>query len=125
MRDARGRERLDVKLFFTSLPWALRDVVRITLSRSIFEKFYSVRGALLDFLGNLHKERLERWVRPFLARAHGALPVPITEEEVLRCYQEDARMWTLIQKLRRADRAWQRAVRRRPYPFLLPRAIAR
>ena len=29
-------------------------------------------------------------------------------------------MWALLQRLRRCDRWWQRRVRRRPYPFLLP-----
>jgi hypothetical protein len=31
----------------------------------------------------------------------------------------------LLQRLRRADRWWQRTVRRRPYPFLLPGRIDR
>jgi hypothetical protein len=34
-------------------------------------------------------------------------------------------MYALIQRLRRLDRAWQRRVRRRPYPFLLPGPVAR
>ena len=31
----------------------------------------------------------------------------------------------LLQRLRRLDRAWQRRVRRRVYPFLLPGRIER
>ncbi len=50
---------------------------------------------------------------------------PITSEEAERYYRDDARMWELLQRLRRADRWWQRTVRRRPYPFLLPGRIAR
>jgi hypothetical protein len=34
-------------------------------------------------------------------------------------------MWALLQILRRVDRSWQRGVRRRSYPFLLPGRIAR
>jgi len=125
LRDARGRERLDVKLFMSSLPWALREPVRLLLSKSIFDKFYAARGAVLDLLGNLHKERLGDLAPLFLARANAALDEPITPEQVRAYYEEDARLWTLIQRLRRADRWWQRRVRRRVYPFLLPGAIAR
>ena len=44
LRDGGGRERLDVPLFFTSLPWIMRNPVRLTMAGSIFEKFYSPRG---------------------------------------------------------------------------------
>lgn len=71
MRDARGREKLDVRLFFTSLPWVLRDVVRLSMTKSIFDKFYDTRGVLLDFLGNLHKERLDALIPAFLDQANG------------------------------------------------------
>lgn len=125
LRDERGREQLDVKLFMSSLPWALREPVRLLLSRSIFDKFYTPRGAILDLLGNLIKERLAGLVPLFLARANSTLAEPITEAQVRAYYEEDARMWTLIQRLRRADRWWQWRVRRRVYPFLLPGAIAR
>ena len=37
-----------------------------------------------------------------------------------RYFARDKRLWLLMQRLRRADRAWQRRVRRRAYPFLLP-----
>ena len=37
-----------------------------------------------------------------------------------RYFARDRRLWLLMQRLRRADRAWQRRVRSRPYPFLLP-----
>ncbi|MBS2964636.1 hypothetical protein KGA66_16385 [Actinocrinis puniceicyclus] len=125
LRDARGREQLDVPLFLTSLPWVLRDAVRLTMSKSIFDKFYSTRGVLLDFLGNLHKERLDALIPAFLELANARLREPITAEQVSAYYRGDARMWELIQQLRKADRFWHRSVLRRPYPFLLPPDIAR
>lgn len=125
MRDQRGRERLDVRLFFTSLPWILRDAVRISMTKSIFDKFYSTRGVVLDFLGNLHKERLDALIPAFLEQANARLGTPITAEEVASYYQSDAKMWELIQRLRRADRFWHRRVRGRTYPFLLPHAVDR
>jgi hypothetical protein len=44
---------------------------------------------------------------------------------VRRDYRSDARMWSLMQSVRRADRWWQRRVRRRQYGFLLPEGIER
>jgi hypothetical protein len=125
LRDPAGRERLDVPLFFTSLPWAMRDAVRLAMAKSIFEKFYSPRGVVLDFLGNLHKERLNHLVPMFLQQVNTRLAEPITAAEVAAYYRGDTRMWQLIQWLRRADRLWHRSVRRRTYPFLLPPDIDR
>ncbi|MFE7068659.1 DUF6206 family protein [Streptomyces sp. NPDC057620] len=125
MRDARNRERLDVRLFFSSLPWVLRDAVRISMTRSIFDKFYETRGVLLDFLGNLYKERLHELVPAFLEQANARLSKPITVEEVAAYYRDDARMWELIQRLRQADRFWHHRIRRRTYPFLLPPRVER
>ncbi|BCL32963.1 DUF6206 family protein [Streptomyces aurantiacus] len=125
MRDTRNREQLDVRLFFSSLPWFLRDAVRVSMSKSIFDKFYDTRGVLLDFLGNLHKERLHALVPAFLEQANARLPRPITAEEVAAYYRDDARMWELIQRLRQADRFWHHRIRRRTYPFLLPPRVDR
>ncbi|MFD9858994.1 DUF6206 family protein [Streptomyces alboflavus] len=125
MRDDRGRELLDVRLFFTSLPWILRDAVRVSVAKSIFDKFYATRGVLLDFLGNLHKERLDALVPAFLEQANARLAEPITAADVASYYRDDARMWELIQRLRAADRLWHRKIRRRPYPFLLPPPVDR
>lgn len=125
MRDPRGRERLDVRLFFTSLPWAVRDLVRVTASKSIFDKFYQPRGVVLDFLGNLHKERLSALIPELLVTIADRFGEPITEAEVAAYYRSDARTWEIVQRLRRLDRHWQERVRHRPYPFLLPPAIAR
>lgn len=125
MRDEQGRERLDVKLFMSSLPVVLRDVVRVTMSKSIFDKFYSTRGAMLDLLGNLHKEKLARLIPPYLERVNRVVDRPITEADARAYYDEDAKMWALIQRLRRTDKWLQSRVLRRTYPFLLPPPIAR
>ena len=125
MRDADGGERLDVGLFISSLPWALRPLVRRFMLRGILDKYYEPRGAVIDLLGNLYKERLDHLVPGFIAAASPHFDVPITAAEVRRYYRGDARTWAALQLLRRADRSWQRRVRRRQYPFLLPGAIDR
>ena len=73
MRDRSGREVLDVRLFFSSLPWAVRDAVRIGFGKSIFDKFYDKRGVVVDFLGNLHKERLTHLIPGFVTQANDRL----------------------------------------------------
>lgn len=126
MRDrAGGQEILDVKLFMSSLPVGLRDVVRITMSKDIFDKFYSVRGVVLDLCGNLLKEKLDALVPEYLAIANPRLPQEITMDDVRSYYADDAKLWELIQRLRRLDRFVQNKVLKTTYPFLLPRAIER
>ncbi|MCB9753748.1 MAG: hypothetical protein H6713_27720 [Myxococcales bacterium] len=125
LRDAQGREQLDTELFLASLPWALRGLVRRLMLGAILDKYYEPRGVLLDLLGNLYKERLDHLLPVWLPRVNATLERAIKPEEVRAYYREDARMWALLQRLRRADRWWQRRVRRRVYPFLLPRTIAR
>ena len=125
LRDDAGSERLDTELFLASLPWALRGAVRRFLLQGILDKYYDVRGVTLDFAANLLKEKLEGFLPRVLAQAEARLGVKLSLEEVRRYYAEDARTWALLQRLRRWDRAWQRGVRRRPYPFLLPGDIDR
>jgi hypothetical protein len=125
LRDQAGRETFDVELHLASVPWALRGGVRRFALAAILDKYYQVRGALLDLAGNLHKERLAALIPVFLDAANRVADPPITGEEAARYYRDDARMWALLQRLRRADRWWQRTVRRRAYPFLLPGRIER
>lgn len=125
MRDGAGAERLDTGLFLASLPWALRGPVRRFLLGGILERYYQPRGVVLDALANLVKEGLERRLSTFLEAANARLRPALSEKEVRRYYTSDARTWAMLQRLRRLDRAWQRRVRRRPYPFLLPGRIER
>jgi hypothetical protein len=73
----------------------------------------------------MFKERLDHLVAAFAEAANRVVSPAITRAEALRYYRSDARMWALLQGLRRVDRWWQRSVRRRRYPFLLPGKIAR
>ena len=108
-----------------ALPWLMRPVVRRFLIRDILDKYYQLRGVVLDFLGNLYKERLDRLTAPLLDIANRSVDPPILADEPARYYRGDKRLWALLLRARRLDRAWQRRVRRRPYPFLLPGRIER
>lgn len=119
MRDAVGRDELDVGLFLSIYPWLLRGVLR-RIARSVMAQYHDPRAVLVDVASNLVKERLEQWLPALLAAAGARVAPPIDEAEVRRYFSRDRLLWLTMQRLRRADRAWQRHVRRRPYPFLLP-----
>ena len=123
--SAGGRPLLDVALLARPLPWLLRDPVRRFLAPRILDGYRNLRGVYLDLCGNLIKQGLEVWLPELLVHVNRHLESPMTIEEVRRYYRSDARIWAALLRVRRLDRAWQRGVRRRPYPFLLPRETQR
>jgi hypothetical protein len=125
LRDEVGRERLDTELFMATLPAFARPLVRRFALRSILDPYYDARRAALDLLANLYKEDLAVWVPTAVELANARLGTDFTEHELRRYYRRDARLWGLLQRMRRADRSWQQRVRHRPYPFLLPGKIDR
>jgi len=125
LRDAAGRDLLDTELFMASLPAAFRPVVRRFMLADILDPYFAARPAALDLAGNLHKEGLVDWVADLVAIANERLGIDLDVAEVRRYYRSDARRWALLQRARRVDRAWQRRVRRRAYPFLLPGHVDR
>jgi hypothetical protein len=125
LRDGRGKDRLDTGIFLASLPWALRGPLRLIVPKLIIDAYHRPRTVLVDLAANFHKERLTGWIPALIAAANTRVDPPITESEVARYYRSDARMWAVLQRLRRADRWWQRSIRRRSYRFLLPADIKR
>jgi Family of unknown function (DUF6206) len=119
MRSQDSRDLLDLTLFLSIYPAALRPALRL-IARDVMGQYHDPREVIVDVASNLVKERLERWLPALLAAANSRVSPPITEREVRSYFRRDRRLWLLMQRLRRADRAWQRHVRRRPYPFLLP-----
>jgi hypothetical protein len=115
----RGLE-LDVELLIAAFPWAMRPPLRRFAAPPIAAAYCDPRTVLLDLAANLHKERLDGWVPAVLEAANPHLADPITAEEAARYYRSNARLWEVLLRLRQADRWWQRTVRRRAYPYLLP-----
>jgi len=125
LRDAAGTDELDTDLFLASLPWALQSSVRRFLLDEILSHYYDPRAVLLDMAGNLHKERLPEVIEPLLRATNRVVTPPISLDQAMKYYRSDARMWELLQRLRQADRWWQKTARHRMYPFLLPGEIDR
>lgn len=120
-----GRCRLDLALIARPFPPPLRWPLRRFLAPRILDGYRDLRGVYSDLCGNLIKERLQRWLPAFVEQANGHLDDPLSVTDIERYYQSDSRLWSLLLRLRRLDRAWQRRVRRRTYPYLLPRETRR
>ena len=123
-----GRARVDVDLLTRSLPWVLRGGVKRFVVPGLLDRYRTLRLVLVDLCANLIKERLDPWMPVFIDAidAIGDTVEPrITEEECRKYYRSDARLWEVMLRVRRLDRAWQLGVRRRPYAFLLPKQIER
>ncbi len=127
LRDERGNSLLDWGHQISALPPLIRPLVRGKLLHDIIDNYHSLRGQIVDFLGNLTKERLERLTPALmeLANCEFSFDPPITRAEVDSYYHKDARTYALMQSLRRADRCWQRKVRRRSYPYFLAPKVDR
>jgi hypothetical protein len=120
LRGPDGATELDIEVFLTSMPWALRPPVRRFVVPGMIERYHDPRTVALDLASNLLKEGLDELVPWVLAATEGRVAVPLTLDEVRADRRSDARTWATLQAVRRADRAWQRHIRRRSYPFLLP-----
>jgi hypothetical protein len=125
LKDAQGRDRLDTELFLAAVPPPVRPLFRRFVVHDVIDKYHDPRGVVLDLVANLIKEGLEQHVAPFLAAANPRLSRPITEADVRRYYDGDARVWTAWQAMRRCDRFVRMRLLGQPYPFLLPGPIER
>jgi len=119
LRDRHGREQLDLSIFLSVYPWVTR-LVLARIAPGVMAQYHDPRTVLLDFASNLHKEGLDNHVPALLEAANRQLERPLTPTDVRRYFRQDKLLWVLMQRLRLADRAWQRHARRRPYPLLLP-----
>lgn len=122
--DEAGVSRLDLEPLAQAYPAILRPLLRRFVAPRILDGYRDLRGVYLDLCGNLLKERLDRWLGAFLAEIDGRLPDRLTNEDVQKYYRSDARLWAVLLRLRRLDRAW-RLRTGRTYPFLLPGPIER
>lgn len=125
LNDSAGRTRLDLDLLVRPFPAPVRSVIRRAVAPGIVAHFHQPRYVLVDMIGNLLKERLDTVIDPAIALANRYVEPAIDRDEIDRFYRSDARTWEVLLRLRRADRWWQRHVRHRTYPFLLPGRIDR
>ena len=127
LRDETGREELDWRPYMQALPGPARPIVYRWVLPRILDAYHSLRGQVVDFLGNVRKERIEHLIPPLLAYANGELAFeePITLEQVEAAYKVDALTYARLHAVGRMNRWVHRHLLRRPYPFLLPPGIDR
>lgn len=125
LSDTAGRPRMDLSVLSATMPASLRPLVQRFVAPGIVAAYHRPRDVAVDLVGNLVKERLDSLVPVAIEAANRRVDPPITRHEAERWYRSDSRMWEVLLRLRRADRSWQRRVRRRTYPFLLPERIER
>lgn len=123
--DDAGRMELDMDLFLAAYPWALRAAIGRFVAPGVVAAYREPRHVLVDMAANLIKERLSGWIPAVLEVVNDTVTPAVSGEEVQRYYRSDARLWEAMSRLRRADRWWQRRIRRREYPFLLPGHVER
>jgi hypothetical protein len=123
--DAQGRPELDLGVIVQPYPAFLQPAMRRWVAPGVIAKYHDPRGALIDFAGNLIKERLQHWLPAVLQAANQRLAQPITQAEVEALYLDDARLWEVVYRLKKLNRWWYRRVRRDVYPFLLAAPTAR
>ena len=126
-RDAQGCDRFDFTHVLMALPAVVRAPVRRFALKRTLDTYFTLRGQALDFLGNLHKERLGHLVPVLLPVANRvlALEPPILAKNVESYYIWDARRYAGLQGAARARCWFQLHVMNRPYPFVPKPRIAR
>jgi hypothetical protein len=123
--DAQGRPELDLKVIVQPYPAILHPAMRRWVAPGVIGKYHVPRLALVDFAGNLIKERLTNWLPAVLQAANERLSLPITRAEVDAVYRDDARLWEVVYRLKKLNRWWYESVKRDVYPFLLAAPTAR
>lgn len=123
--DPDGRTRMDLRLLTSPLPAFTRPAVRRFVAPAIVADYHDRRKVIVDLVGNLLKERLGSVLPTAIEVANRHVTPALDRAEIDRWYRGNARMWEVMLRLRRADRWWQGSVRRRTYPFLLPRPVDR
>lgn len=123
--DEAGHLELDTDLFLAAYPWVLRAAIGRFVAPGVVNAYRDLRHVLVDLVANLEKERLSAWIPAALEVVNAKVTPTVTNEEVEHYYRSDARLWEIMLRLRRADRWWQRKIRRRDYQFLLPGLIDR
>lgn len=127
MRDSAGDELLNWRPFMVGLPRPFRFPFYHFVLPGILDAYHSVRGQVVDFLGNLHKEELVHLIDPITKHANDTMKFdrPIVRSEVDSAYRGDARTYATLQAVAKMNRWLHGAVLRKTYPLLLPPKIER
>lgn len=119
LRDADGRHRLDLDVVLAVYPAGLQPLLRRAVAPALLAGYHDLESVLADVGGNLLREGLGQHAQT-LADVCTRRGVRVDVAAMRRNHRRDRRIWRTLNRLKSLDRTWQRSVRRRPYPFLLP-----
>ncbi|NQU68610.1 MAG: hypothetical protein HQ510_11760 [Candidatus Marinimicrobia bacterium] len=123
-----GQEQLNPELFLKSAMPGLRWIIRKFFLTDVINRYYDKRSVMIDLVANLYKEQYPQLI-PMLLELVNNLPglsdSPISQNEVKSYYQEDKRIWKIVQFSRRMHRWGVSNIKRGRYEFFLPGSIKR
>lgn len=119
MLDENGEVEVDLEIFLKAAPELAKGTYRKELPSAI-SRYCDTRFALVDLCGLLYKNDLDAWVPQVIEECNRVVDRPITMEEARKHYDGEVKTWSLMNRMLRADRFWQRHVRRRRYGFFVP-----
>lgn len=117
--DDDGKVAVDLEIFLKAAPAVAKGQYRKELPGAI-SRYCDTRFTLVDLCGLLYKDDLDDWVPVVIEECNKVVDRPITIDEARKHYDGEVKTWSLMNRALRADRWWQRNVRRRRYGFFVP-----
>lgn len=125
LRHPDGKSVLDWRSYMGPVPKPLRWYYLREVPK-VLDTYFNLRSQLIDLVGNLQKEKLDHLSPACIEVINTRFDFePITREEIRRYYTQDAKMYALIERLRKFDRWVHRNVLRTTYPYLLAPNVER
>lgn len=128
-----GVEVLPADLFLKSTPAGLRSIVKALFLKEVIDRYYQLRGVILDLIANLFKDVKYEEVPFFVEVANeflkkeikGITLNPLSFKEVKKYYRKDAFIWSLFLTLRKMERFTKTYILNKRYDHLLPPRVQR
>lgn len=118
MLDANGDIRFDTTGFQREYPAPVRRLVYRELMK-LAPRFNDVGFVLTDVVVQLYREGLTAWIDPFVEAVRARHGIDVSAAEAKKRFDEDAKFFPTLLRLKRVERAWMQRTRRR-YDTLLP-----
>ena len=122
------KEQLDTELFLKSAMPGLRWIIRKFFIKEVINRYYNFRSVMTDLTANLYKEQRPKLIPMALKiinTSRWMSSKSLSESEVYSYYQEDKRIWQIVQLSRRFHRWITTRIMQKRYEFLLPDQIER
>jgi len=128
-----GIEQLNPELFLRSTPSFLVWLIRLFFLEEVMNRYYDFRKVTIDLIANFYKEQRPEFIPLLIATANNFFAgegaqfgiAPITEEQIVSYYKEDAMIWRVYLAFRKIDRFLHLKILGKPYVYILPGKIKR